>query len=101
MLLACNSIQTTIVQAIEQKPLVPTVPAGYKGFGITSVTSSTANTLIKRGVSASATKLREIVTATFDFMNISDPLISPDKNTQTYYLTGIGGNIYKSKNLKT
>ncbi|MBK8946136.1 MAG: family 43 glycosylhydrolase [Ignavibacteriae bacterium] len=40
-------------------------------------------------------------TIVLDSLIMSDPFIFPDKNTQTYYLTSSGGNIYKSKDLKT
>ena len=33
-------------------------------------------------------------------MRMSDPYILADKATKTYYITGSGGSIYKSKDLK-
>ncbi len=38
---------------------------------------------------------------TFDLLSMSDPFIYPDQETKTYYLTGSGGRLYKSKDLKT
>ena len=37
----------------------------------------------------------------FDSLSMSDPFIYPDQDTKTYYLTGSGGRLYKSKDLKT
>lgn len=42
----------------------------------------------------------EIRTVAFDEISMSDPYIYPDRNTGTYYLTGTGGRLYKSKDLK-
>lgn len=38
---------------------------------------------------------------TFDSLSMSDPFIYPHEETKTYYLTGTGGRLYKSKDLKT
>jgi hypothetical protein len=40
-------------------------------------------------------------TVSFDALSMSDPFIYPDQETKTYYLTGSGGRLYKSKDLKT
>jgi len=105
MLLVCNSIQTTIAQTVEKKQLVPTItipaPKGSKGFGMPSTNSTNPNPQRRRWVSASVTEPRDIITTTLDSMSMSDPFIFPDTNTKTYYLTSSGGNIYKSKDLKT
>ena len=42
----------------------------------------------------------EIRTVSLDAISMSDPYIYPDVNTDTYYLTGTGGRLYKSKDLK-
>ncbi len=42
----------------------------------------------------------EIRTVSLDAISMSDPYIYPDVNTHTYYLTGTGGRLYKSKDLK-
>ena len=42
----------------------------------------------------------EIRTVSLDAISMSDPYIYPDVNTHTYYLTGTGGGLYKSKDLK-
>jgi hypothetical protein len=41
-----------------------------------------------------------IQTVSLDDMSMSDPFIYPDKETRTYYLTGTGGRLYKSTDLK-
>ena len=42
----------------------------------------------------------EIKTVSLDEISMSDPFVFPDKKTKTYYLTGTGGRLYKSKDLK-
>jgi hypothetical protein len=42
----------------------------------------------------------EIRTVSLDEISMSDPYIYPDENTRIYYLTGTGGRLYKSKDLK-
>ncbi|MBN2637312.1 MAG: family 43 glycosylhydrolase [Prolixibacteraceae bacterium] len=42
----------------------------------------------------------EIRTIAFDDISMSDPFIYPHQETKTYYLTGTGGRLYKSKDLK-
>ncbi|MEJ2596417.1 MAG: glycoside hydrolase family 43 protein [bacterium] len=39
-------------------------------------------------------------TVHFDSLSMSDPFIFPDEKTKTYYLTGTGGRLYKSKDLR-
>jgi hypothetical protein len=41
----------------------------------------------------------EIGTIHFDSITMSDPFVFPDKKSKTYYLTGTGGRLYKSKDL--
>jgi len=36
-----------------------------------------------------------------DSISMSDPYIYPDEKTHTYYLTGSGGRLYKSNDLKS
>jgi hypothetical protein len=105
---ALNSLQTATAQTEVKKQLVPTVtipaPPGSKGFGMPQIpkpgATQTSLTPIRRGWSASVTALREIKTMPIDSMNMSDPYILADDATKTYYLTGSGGGIYKSKDLK-
>jgi len=42
----------------------------------------------------------QIRTVSIDEISMSDPFIYPDQSTRTYYLTGTGGRLYKSKDLK-
>jgi len=42
----------------------------------------------------------EIKTISLDDIFMSDPFVFPDDKTKTYYLTGTGGRLYKSKDLK-
>jgi hypothetical protein len=42
----------------------------------------------------------QIQTVSLDEISMSDPFIFPDEKTKTYYLTGTGGRLYKSKDLK-
>lgn len=42
----------------------------------------------------------EIRTVSLDDLSMSDPFVYPDIKTKTYYLTGTGGRLYKSKDLK-
>ena len=41
-----------------------------------------------------------IQTVSMDDLSMSDPFIYPDEKSHTYYLTGTGGRLYKSKDLK-
>ena len=94
-------------QTSVKKALVPTVtipaPPGSKGFGMPQSPkpgTTTPPPIIPR-VSASVTEQREIVTTTLDELSMSDPYILADDATKTYYLTGSGGGIYKSTDLKS
>ena len=109
ILVTFNSKQTVTAQTEVKKQLVPTVtipaPPGSKGFGMPQIpkpgTTPTSSAPIRRGGSASLTEPREIRTLPIDSMSMSDPYILADDATKTYYLTGSGGGIYKSKDLKT
>jgi len=99
------SAYTTTAQTAERKQLVPTVtipaPPGSKGFGMPSTNTGNDTAPRRRCISPSVTESREIVNTNLDEMVMSDPFIYPDNKTKTYYLTSSGGNIYKSKDLKT
>jgi beta-xylosidase len=107
ILVAFSSIQSVSAQTTVKKQLVPTVtipaPPGSKGFGMPQAPKPGATTTApprRRGGSASITEPREIKTMPIDSMNMSDPYILADDATKTYYLTGSGGGIYKSTDLK-
>ena len=109
MLVVGNSTQTASAQAESKKQLVPTVtipaPAGSKGFGMpqTNRPANATATPAPRRIRASANVIdtaRKIVTTVIDSMSMSDPYVYADEASKTYYLTGSGGAIYKSKDLK-
>ncbi|MGE5426556.1 MAG: glycoside hydrolase family 43 protein [Methylococcaceae bacterium] len=105
-LLSFSFIKPVTAQNPEKKPLVPTVtipaPPGSKGFGMPQAPKpgATATPPRRRGGSASITEPREIKTIPIDSMSMSDPYVLADEATKTYYLTGSGGGIYKSTDLK-
>jgi len=110
MLLVFNSKQTITAQSKVKKQLVPTVtipaPPGSKGFGMPQASKPGATTTApiprRRGGSASVTDTtRKIITILLDSMIMSDPYVYAEMSTKTYYLTGSGGSIYMSKDLKT
>jgi len=92
-------------QTSEKKQLVPTVtipaPPGTKGFGMPQTVKPGTTPAPRRiRISASVIEQREIKTILFDSISMSDPYILADEATKTYYLTGSGGCIYKSTDLK-
>jgi len=98
---------TANAQISEKKQLVPTAtipaPPGSKGFGMPQAPkpgTTPAPPPGRRGGSASVTEPRVIKTMPIDSMSMSDPYILADDATKTYYLTGSGGGIYKSTDLK-
>jgi beta-xylosidase len=105
MLVVSYPVQTSTAQTVEKKSLIPTVtipaPPGSKGFGMPETNKSNTTIPRMRWTSASVTEPREIITTSLDSMSMSDPYILADDATKTYYLTGSGGCIYKSKDLKT
>jgi hypothetical protein len=104
-MLSCSSEQSTTAQTGEKKLLIPTItipaPAGSKGFGMPQTNTPGANTITRPRAGASVTDPGEVVTTTLNEMSMSDPYIFADDATKTYYMTGSGGGIYKSKDLKT
>ena len=104
-LAALNFDRTAVAQTNDGIKLVPTVtmpaPPGSRGFGMPSTnrpgTRNPGASMRGRG-SGNVAEPREIVTNSLDALNMSDPYILADK--ATYYLTGSGGAIYKSKDLK-
>ena len=108
MLVVLNSEQTIITaQTVEKKQLVPTItipaPSGSKGFGMPQTSKPGTVTPAPRRLRPSASitdTARKIVNIVLDSMSMSDPYIYADEASKTYFLTGSGGAIYKSKDLK-
>ncbi|MGD8781099.1 MAG: glycoside hydrolase family 43 protein [Ignavibacteria bacterium] len=99
MLVAFNLLKTTTAQIVEKKQIVPGEQApladpGQRNFG--GPPPSGGQNPMMQG----ARPEPEIRTVSLDEISMSDPYIYPDENTRTYYLTGTGGRLYKSKDLK-
>lgn len=77
----------------EQAP--PATP-GQRNFGGTIPPSGTAAPRPPRPPRPEP----QIKTVSLDSISMSDPFIYPDEKTHTYYLTGTGGRLYKSTDLK-
>ncbi len=106
MLAACDSQKENTGQGEVTKKLVPgetapSAPSGSKGFGMPQTSRQDMDMQRRLRVSASITDAREIDTLTLDEMSMSDPFILADDATHTYYMTGSGGSIYKSRDLET
>lgn len=89
-------------QTREKKPLVPGEQAppanpGQRNFGGVRPPVGTPG---QQPMMRPPRLEPEIVTVPFDDLSMSDPFIYPDEETKTYYLTGTGGRLYKSKDLK-
>jgi len=89
-------------QTREKKPLVPGEQAppanpGQRNFGGVRPPVGTPG---QQPMMRPPRPEPEIVTVSFDDLSMSDPFIYPDEETKTYYLTGTGGRLYKSKDLK-
>ena len=101
ILLACNSKQATTAQTGVKKQLVPGEPApladpGQKNFGGMRPAVGT------QGQNEQPRPQRpepKIQTVSLEDISMSDPYIYPDEKNHTYYLTGTGGRLYKSKDL--
>ena len=94
------------VETKEKKQIVPGIQAppaepGQRNFGGFRRAAGT------NGQQAQQTPMMQrprpepkIQTVSLDEISMSDPYIYPDEKTHTYYLTGTGGRLYKSKDLK-
>jgi len=95
--LICFSVPT-LTQTKEKKKVVsgeqaPPADPGQKNFGGAPLTGT--NPIIRRQFPEP-----KIQTVPLDSIRMSDPYVFPDKNTKTYYLTGTGGRLYKSTDLR-
>ena len=99
---ACNCNDTPAEQVVEKPKVVPGEQAppanpGQRNFGgIRPPTGSGTRANRPRPPRPEPT----IQTVSLEDISMSDPFIYPDKETQTYYLTGTGGRLYKSTDLK-
>jgi hypothetical protein len=96
-------IHTTRAQTRERKQIVPGEQAppadpGQKNFGgfLPAVGRKVKQPPMMQGQRPEP----EIRTVSLDEISMSDPYIYPDDYTDTYYLTGTGGRLYKSEDLK-
>ncbi len=95
----CNTTQNTCEceeekEIIERGEQAPRLNPGQNNFGGIRPPSGEAPSPRPRRPEP------EISTIPFEDINMSDPFIYPDPETKTYYLTGTGGRLYKSKDLK-
>jgi hypothetical protein len=102
MLVVCNTKQTAAqAQGGVKKPVVPGEQAppanpGQNNFGGPRPATGTGATPAVRPPRPEP----QIQTVSLDEISMSDPYIYPDEKSRTYYLTGTGGRLYKSKDLK-
>lgn len=101
---ACSSKITPSKQpqAEVKKPIVPgeTAPPadpGQRNFGWVRPPSGSGG---QKPAQRPAFPEPKIQTLSLDDIAMSDPFIYPDEKTRTYYLTGTGGRLYKSTDLK-
>jgi hypothetical protein len=101
-----GSMQAALAQTGERGPVAPGEQAppanpGQRNFGGFQPPAGARG---PRGPQRSMTRgpgpESQPQTASLDDISMSDPFIYPDEKTKTYYLTGTGGRLYKSKDLK-
>jgi hypothetical protein len=106
MLVACNSMQPLTAQNKSQnevkKQIVPGEQAplanpGQNNFGGPRPAVGSGG---QRPAVRQPRPEPEIRTVSLDDISMSDPYIYPDEKNHTYYLTGTGGRLYKSGDLK-
>ena len=103
ILMACNfNTPTANAQTGVKKPLVPGEQAppanpGQRNFGGMQPAVGTQGQKPPQRIPRPEPK---ITTVSFDDLSMSDPFIFPDEKSRTYLLTGTGGRLYKSKDLK-
>ena len=102
ILVAVGSFQTISAQTGVKKHIVPGEQAppadpGQKNFG------GPRPAVGAGGLQPAVRPPRpepKIQTVSLDDISMSDPFIYPDEKSHTYYLTGTGGRLYKSTDLK-
>ena len=90
------------IQPVEQAP--PANP-GQRNFGgmirpAGAATGAPAGTQAPRPRPTQPATQPAVQTVSLDALSMSDPFIYADPKTNTYYLTGTGGRLYKSTDLK-
>ncbi len=100
VLFVISSMQTGTAQTAVKKQIVPGEQAppadqGQRNFG-------GFHPIFNSGQNRPQQPRPEpkIQTVSLDEISMSDPYIYPDNKSNTYYLTGTGGRLYKSKDLK-
>ena len=88
------AVKSKIVPGIQAPPANP----GQRNFG--GFISSTGTNGQQTPPARPRRPEPKIQTVSLDDISMSDPYIYPDEKTHTYYLTGTGGRLYKSKDLK-
>lgn len=82
------------IDPVEQ---APPADAGQNNFGGTHSNDTTGRSARLKAMREAMNRLRTIP---FDSLQMSDPFIYPDPETQTYYLTSSGGRMWKSQDLE-
>ena len=103
ILIVFISTQTTPSQTISPQQIVPGEQAppadqGKRNFG--GFQSPVGQQGKQPPMTMRPRPEREIRTVSLEEISLSDPYIYPDDSTDTYHLTGTGGRLYKSKDLK-
>lgn len=106
--LAASSCCPKVAPAVQQQPEVkkqivrgeqaPPATPGQRNFGGMIPPAGTQGQT--RPQRPPAMPAPEIKTVSLDEISMSDPFIFPDEKSRTYYLTGTGGRLYKSTDLK-
>ena len=96
-------VHATVARATEKKQVVPGEQAppadpGQKNFG--GFLPAAGGKVKPPPVTRQLRPEPEIRTVLLDEISMSDPYVYPDGKTNTYYLTGTGGRLYRSKDLK-
>jgi hypothetical protein len=99
---AFNCNKTVTAQVVEKPKVVPGEQAppanpGQRNFGGMRPPTGSGNRAPRPRPPRPEPAIQ---TVSLEDISMSDPFIYPDKETQTYYLTGTGGRLYKSTDLK-
>ena len=106
MLMACNSMQTLTAQQksrteVKKRVLpgeqAPHANPGQNNFGGMRPPAGPGQ---QRPAVRQPRPEPEVRTVTLEEISMSDPYIFPDEKSHNYYLTGTGGRLYKSQDLK-